>query len=420
MQREQASRLPPVTSSPTLPGPFGRPRSGYGYGYGSGWFGDRGWAVPDYAYRTQRSFGLWDGLFLWFLLDNLTRPGYADFFHHHQDDPGYQQWRAEAERLARENAEIRQQLDTLDRQVAQRQGQPRDPDYLPADTPPEVAVAPGEDARTPSITAATGSGGLGGLGLPVILLLVGGGSALLLIRRRQAVGHASAHGGQGGTVDPLRRAGNILRHKISGEKYTPDHFRVGMTLTLDPTPFILAADITKVPVPDMSGGNALVSVEAIGTLATGTTRLTRLYLPDQRSFFQLHLGADGNPDECRFFGRIDEVSPADPSEWTFWLDPAEGMIGWPEFQTKDGKIYPRAWAPGTSRVAPHEFTETVETLGGTRTVRSYAMLYAAPTGAAAPAPETEYVLVAAVEADGQAWVEVHAGIDVNPAALSLA
>ena len=48
------------------------------------------------------------------------------------------------------------------------------------------------------------------------------------------------------------------------------------------------------------------------------------------------------------------------------------------------------------------------------------MLYAAPTGAAAPAPQTEYVLVAAVEAGGQAWVEVHAGIDVNPAALSLA
>ena len=96
------------------------------------------------------------------------------------------------------------------------------------------------------------------------------------------------------------------------------------------------------------------------------------------------------------------------------------MIGWPEFQTKDGKIYPRAWAPGTNRIAPRQFTETVETLGGTRSIHRQAMLYAAPTGAAAPAPETEYSLVAAVEASGQAWVEVHAGIDVNPAALSLA
>jgi hypothetical protein len=47
------------------------------------------------------------------------------------------------------------------------------------------------------------------------------------------------------------------------------------------------------------------------------------------------------------------------------------------------------------------------------------MLYAASTGAPAPAPETEYILVAAAEASGRAWVEIHAGIDINPAALSL-
>jgi hypothetical protein len=32
----------------------------------------------------------------------------------------------------------------------------------------------------------------------------------------------------------------------------------------------------------------------------------------------------------------------------------------------------------------------------------------------------EYILVSAVEAEGQAWVEIDAGIDVNPATLSLA
>jgi hypothetical protein len=48
------------------------------------------------------------------------------------------------------------------------------------------------------------------------------------------------------------------------------------------------------------------------------------------------------------------------------------------------------------------------------------MLYAAPTGAPEPAPPVEYILVAAVEAEGQAWVEINAGIDVNPTTLSLA
>jgi hypothetical protein len=47
------------------------------------------------------------------------------------------------------------------------------------------------------------------------------------------------------------------------------------------------------------------------------------------------------------------------------------------------------------------------------------MLYARPTGAAPPAPPSEYVMVGAVEDAGQAWVEILAGIDVNPAALTL-
>jgi hypothetical protein len=48
------------------------------------------------------------------------------------------------------------------------------------------------------------------------------------------------------------------------------------------------------------------------------------------------------------------------------------------------------------------------------------MLYAAGTGQAAPAPATEYILVSAVEEGGRAWVEIRAGIDINPASLSLA
>jgi Protein of unknown function (DUF2491) len=429
-RQAQAPRFPPAApadgSRPYgggTSGNYGRGGSYGGYGpragYGSGWFGSRGWTAPDYAYRSRPSFGVWNGLFLWFLLDNLTRPGYGDFFYNHQNDPGYQQWRAEAERLARENADVRQKLDTLDRQVAAKQGQPQDPDYLPPDTPPEVAVAAGEDARTPSTADVAGGGA--GLGVPSMLVLaLAGGAIVFVIWRRRSSGRAAARAGGGGPVDTLRSAGNILRHKLSGEGYAPSRFRVGMTLTLDPAPFILAAGSTKVPAPDPGGGNTLVSVEAVGRLGTGASALTRLYLPGGTGFFQLHLGADGGPDECRYFGRIDEVTPADPSEWAFWLDPAEGMIGWPEFQTKDGKIYPRAWAPGTGRIEPRAFDETVETAGGSRTVRSRAMLYAAPTGAASPAPQAEYVLVAAVEADGQAWVEVHAGIDVSPAALSLA
>jgi hypothetical protein len=70
-------------------------------------------------------------------------------------------------------------------------------------------------------------------------------------------------------------------------------------------------------------------------------------------------------------------------------------------------------------VPPRGQTETVRDVSGDRSRALHAMLYSAYTGAAPPAPGTEYILVQAIEQDGQAWVEVLAGIDINPAALSL-
>ncbi len=429
-------------------GPTGRPRydyrPDYGRGYGTDWYRDRGWSPQGGGVfggglggLGGRSFGVWDGLFLGYLLNNLTRAGSVDFFRNHQDDPGVREWREQAERQARDNAELRERLDRLDRELAQRnQGQPtpRDPNYLPPDVPPEVALAPpraapGNDVRTPSTgTAAApadgsggGSGG-GGLWLPV-LLVGGAGVAFFSLRRgRQGGGNGAAGSREAGVKGPLSSAGAMLRHKLSGERYAPSLFRVGMTLTVDPTPFILAGDAIKVPAPVSPGaaGGERVSVSEVGRVEGGAVDYVRLYLPERRGFFQIHQGADGQPDECRFFAPIDEVSPASEAEWGAWLDPNEGMIGWPEFQTKDGKLYGRAWSPGEARVEPRPLVETIEGVQGTRTVRSQAMLYAAPTGAAEPALPTEYVLVAAVEAEGQAWIEVSAGIDVNPATLSLA
>jgi hypothetical protein len=374
----------------------------------SGWFNSRGWSAPSPSYYGGgRSFGVWDGLFLWSLLNNLGRSGSSDFFHNNQNDPGYQQWRQEADRQAQDNAELRQRLDELDRQLAERDGQPRTPGALPPDIPPEIAKAP--PRRTPGVPSQSGSGWVW-----AVLLAGGGGIAYLALQRRPTTGGSTV---SRPPANPLQTAGNLLRHKLSGEGYTPSKFRVGMTLALDPTPFILAGDSIKLPQPEGSGQ---ISVSAVGRVVAGNTQLVRLYLPDGRSMVQLHLDAAGDPDECRLFGTIDEVTPTDPNEWAAWLDPNEGMIGWPEFQTKDGKTYVRVWAPGDRRVSPRVLNETIESLSGSRTVTSQAMLYAAPTGSPAPAPATEYIMVAAQQDGGRAWVEIKAGIDLNPATLQLA
>ena len=408
---QQDNSRRPRESAPSAPAPQYAPGQYAQRQYGadrSGWFNSRGWSAPSPAYYGgNRSFGVWDGLFLWSLLNNLGRSGSGEFFHNNQNDPGYQQWRQEANRQAQDNADLRQKLDELDRKLAERDNQPRTPGELPPDVPPEIAMAPPQ--RTPGVPGNAGSEWVW-----AVLLAGGGGIAYLAWQRRPAT--------KGPAVSPppanaLQNAGNLLRHKLSGEGYTPSKFRVGMTLALDPTPFILAGSAIKLPQP---AGSGQASVSAVGRVASGNTQLVRLYLPDGRSMVQLHLDAAGDPDECRLFGTIDEITPTDPGEWGAWLDPNEGMIGWPEFQTKDGKVYVRAWAPGDSRVSPRILNETVESLSGSRTVQSQAMLYAAPTGSPAPAPATEYIMVAAVQDAGRAWVEVRAGIDLNPATLQLA
>jgi hypothetical protein len=468
LDRYRESQRPPAPAPAPAPSPGGGTGGGWGGGWGSGWgtggygwggerrrggwgaaYPDRGgywagrggWTAPGWAYRSRPSFGAWDALFLWFLLDNLSRPGYGDWFHHHRDDPGYAQWRAEAERMAQGDAELRRRLDELDRRLAEQEGQPRDPSYLPPGTPAEAAraepgAAPAQaptqaPAQVPApggavLRPAPGEGSWLG-GSVGILLLAGGGLVLLVVLggrfRRNAL--SKGGGGTGGTMGRLGTAADILRRKATGERYEPSLFRVGMTITLDPTPFILAGTATRVTPPGGSGGDALVGVEAVGALKGGGTTLHRLYLDGGRGFFQLHLDASAAPEECRWFSVVDEINPADQEEWRFWLDPAEGMVGWPQFQAKDGKLYDRQWSPGSSRVEPVSFEETVTDHRGSRARRVSAMLYAAPTGAAAPAPQTEYMLVAVIEEPSgqsgwQAWVEVAAGIDVNPATLSLA
>jgi len=185
---------------------------------------------------------------------------------------------------------------------------------------------------------------------------------------------------------------------------------------MDPSPFVLAAGTTKVTPPPAEG---MISVEAIGLVSDGPDTLNRLYLPGRDAFLQLHLAGTGEPDECRYFSKIDEVTPSSQDEWGFWLDPAQGMIGWPQFQTKDGKLYDRVWAPGSIRVEPRQQTEMIQDPAGTNRRTLLCMLYGARTGAAAPAPDTEYILIFAVQDAGRAWVEIHAGIDLNPATLSL-
>ena len=386
--------------APPAPGPVGQ-----GYAAG-GQFGQGRWSLPSYAAGSPPRFGAWNAAMLWFLMGTLSQPGHAAFFYNNANDPGVQAWREEADRKAATDPALRAKLDALDGRVADLDGKPRDPGTLP----PDIAEA-GAASRSQ------------GIGTTLVVLLVGCLLLLWLWWRRQIPRPAAMRPSPKGSamLSPISAALGIVRHKLSGEGYTPSLFRVGMAITLDPAPFVLAEGQTKVTTPQTAAGGRrnLISIERVGTLRLGSVALTRLYLPGG-GFFQLHLDAAGQPDECRYFSPLDEVMPASADEWGFWLDDAQGAIGMPDFQTKDGKQYWRAWSPGPARLPPLEATETIQELHGETTRRARAMLYGIPTGLPAPAPPSEYIFVAAVEQSGQAFVEILAGIDFNPAALSLA
>lgn len=404
------TRTPSPGGSGSNSGSTRRPRSDdvdpYGY------YGDRGYRPPDYASRGRSSFGVFDAVLLWYLLDTLSDRSHADFFRDNRDDPGYQEWRREAEAQAQNDPELKAKLAALDRELAAGSGDPSRAGEVPDGIPDEVA-------RARDLAAGPG------MGTVLIVVLVGG--FILFMMWRMSRNRIPAPGQkpgqkprtQGGDGSALGTASAILRNKMSGAQYQPDLFRVGMPLTLDPAPFVLAEGVTKVTAPSAAAGGGTIGVDAIGTAADKAGTYHRLYLEDEGAFFQLVLDPQGFPSECRYFKRIDEVQPADKEEWAFWLAKSDGMIGWPEFETKDGQAYARAWSPGQAKVQPRTLTESIENLDGTVERKLHSMLYARKTGRADPAPAVEYLLVTAVDAQGQAWVELHAGIDINPSALSL-
>ncbi len=119
-----------------------------GIGARSGSYWDRrdrfygGWNAPGAIYGGAPSYGMWDGLFLGYMLSNAFSPPYARMAHHHQNDPGMQEWMGEMETLAAENVEVRGQLDALKAEMAKLSGVPIDPSYLPEGVDPDLVMAP--------------------------------------------------------------------------------------------------------------------------------------------------------------------------------------------------------------------------------------------------------------------------------------
>jgi hypothetical protein len=98
------------------------------------------WHTPAYVYGYSPSYGMWDAMFMWYLLDRLD----SDTYYNHRQDADWQRWRVDADRQAQSDAAVRAKLDQMDAKInaMQAQGVKVDPAYVPAGVDPSVAMAP--------------------------------------------------------------------------------------------------------------------------------------------------------------------------------------------------------------------------------------------------------------------------------------
>lgn len=95
---------------------------------------------PRYVYMSAPSFGMWDAMFLWFMLDHASDRNYSRMYYNHQNDPDFQRWRQETDRLSGENAELKVKLANLDKEVAELKGEPVDQTYIPPGVDADIAL----------------------------------------------------------------------------------------------------------------------------------------------------------------------------------------------------------------------------------------------------------------------------------------
>ncbi len=353
---------------------------------------------------------------MWWMLESLSRPGHASWFAANRSDPGYTAWRSQADEIAKDNPDLRLKLSDLDEKLKAEPVSSPSAQVVPAGVRPEQARVTNPFGTAQSVNAgqpaASSAGSFLSFALTLVFLLGLGLIAVLLIRaffRNSA--RKKDH--EMGALSTLR---NLAKARVATADAKPrDPFRLGQVITLDGSLFLLAGASSKVVAPEgTSVGPSAVTVTAVGRLDRD---LWRLHLGSE-AFLQIQLDA-GKAVEARYFSRLDEVTPFSGEEWSFWLDDAEGMIGFPTFETKDGKAYQRVWQAGDGRVEPRTLIENRTDANGTRRVKSSAMLYAADTGRSAPSPTREFLLVEAIEDGEDASVLIHAGIDIDPSSLSL-
>ena len=147
--------------------------------YRDNYYAGRGWSAPPYAFGSHSRFGMWDAMFMWFMLSHLGSG--SSFFYNHQNDPGVQSFKQEAAKLSESNADLKKQLDEMNAKLEdmKKNGVQPDPTAMPPDVDTNVVLA------TPAIAEPAKPEESGSMVWTMVIALGLGFVAMRFLRRRQ-------------------------------------------------------------------------------------------------------------------------------------------------------------------------------------------------------------------------------------------
>ncbi len=283
---------------------------------------------PSYAPPPPAYSGM-DPLTMILLLNALQSSQDAQRF---RSEPHYQEWRKEADRLAQDNADLRQKLERLDASAVN-----------PPTAAAPATAAPRANTSTPQTPVASAQGGSGmRIFLILLLMLALGGAGFMwysYMRKPKSAPRVQTTRTPEPDVDHL------------------SHLRVGAGVSA-PIATMVLADSGPQPlhVQDLPNDMILQEVGAVSGLGTQA----KIGVIDDRHF--VLATASAKSSTTRLFQIKDVITPASDDEWRFWLDPNDvdrdgdrGYIGQPIFESQNGVAFMRVWSPGANPVQAQTF-----------------------------------------------------------------
>ena len=129
------------------------------------YYSGMGYTPAPYVYGFSPSYGLFNTMFMFWMLDNMNHNRDAAMMaHSYQNNPDYIKWKQDAAKKAETDPALKAKIDEMDKKLDSMKGQPIDPNFKPKSIPAEVIISPeammAKAPATPTLRMMTGPVGL--------------------------------------------------------------------------------------------------------------------------------------------------------------------------------------------------------------------------------------------------------------------